>query len=256
MHIMEGYLPLEWCLVWFAISLPILAYGVYKLTKITKKVPEAKPLLALMGAFIFVISALKLPSMVSGSSSHPTGSGFAAIFFGPAVAGVLSSIVLVFQALLLAHGGLTTLGANLFSMGIAGPAVGYAVWLIFKRTKFNDPARAQVAMNEEASYRLIKKTTFRASIGIFIAVVLSDLTTYVVTALQLALAVPLEGGIAASFTTFLSIYAVTQIPLAIAEGLFAVVIFSFLATYKNNLLSLLKVFKSPSSNGKKQETTQ
>ena len=256
MHIMEGYLPLEWCLIWYAISIPILAYGIYKLTKITKKMPETKPLLALMGAFIFVISALKLPSMVTGSSSHPTGSGFAAIFFGPAIAGVLSSIVLVFQALLLAHGGLTTLGANLFSMGIAGPAVGYAVWLIFKRTKFNDPTHAQVAMDEKESYRLIKKTTFRASIGVFIAVALSDLTTYIVTALQLALAVPLEEGIVASFTTFLGMYAASQIPLAIAEGLVAVVIFSFLATYKKDLLSLLKVFKSPISNLKKQETTQ
>ena len=260
MHIMEGFLPLEWCLVWFAISLPILAYGVYKLTIITKKIPEAKPLLALMGAFIFVISALKLPSAVTGSSSHPTGSGFAAIFFGPAIAGVLSSIVLVFQALLLAHGGLTTLGANLFSMGIAGPAVGYAVWLIFKRTKFNDPARTQMAMDEDASYRLVKKAISRTSIGVFIAVVLSDLTTYVVTAMQLALAVPIEGGILFSFTTFMGIYALSQIPLAIAEGLFAVVVFSFLATYKNNLLSLLKVFKNPISNmkshTKKEETTQ
>ena len=256
MHIMEGYLPLEWCLVWFAISLPILAYGVYKLTKITKKIPEAKPLIALMGAFIFVLSALKLPSAVSGSSSHPTGTGLAAIFFGPAITGVLSSIVLLFQALLLAHGGITTLGANLFSMGIAGPAVGYAVWLIFKRTKFHDPGRTQAAMDEDASYRLIKKTTFRASIGVFLAVALSDLATYIVTAIQLSLAVPLEGGVLASFKTFFGIYAVTQIPLAIAEGLFAVVIFSFLATYKNNLLSLLKVFKNPLSNGKKEEKSQ
>ena len=257
MHIMEGFLPLEWCLVWFAISLPILAYGVYKLNKIVKKIPEAKPLIALMGAFIFVISALKLPS-VTGSSSHPTGSGFAAIFFGPAIAGVLSSIVLVFQALLLAHGGLTTLGANLFSMGIAGPAVGYAVWLIFKRTKFHDPERAQAAIDEDASYRLVKKTIFRSSIGVFVAVVLSDLTTYVVTALQLALAFTKELGesVLTLFTEYLGIYAITQIPLAIAEGLFAVVVFSFLAIYKNNLLSLLKVFKSPVSNGQKEVKSQ
>src|SRR4030042_2115566 len=124
MHIMEGFLPHPWWEIWFAISIPIIAYGVYRLTKITKKMPETKPLLALMGAFIFVISALKLPS-VTGSSSHPTGSGFAAVLFGPSVAGVLSLIVLVFQALLLAHGGLTTLGANVFSMGIAGPAIGF-----------------------------------------------------------------------------------------------------------------------------------
>lgn len=34
---------------------------------------------------------------------------------------VLGTITLLFQALLLAHGGLTTLGANVFSMAIAAP---------------------------------------------------------------------------------------------------------------------------------------
>lgn len=52
-----------------------------------------------------------------------TGTGLGAILFGPASVSVLGVIVLLFQALLLAHGGLTTLGANTFSMAIAGPVV-------------------------------------------------------------------------------------------------------------------------------------
>ncbi len=224
MHIMEGFLPHPWWEIWFIVSIPVIVYGIYKLTKVTKEMPETKPLLALMGAFIFVLSALKLPSLVGGSSSHPTGSGFAAVLFGPAIASVLSLIVLVFQALLLAHGGLTTLGANVFSMGIAGPAIAFAVWMIFKRTRLP------------------------ASVGVFIAVALSDLATYVVTAVQLALAVPIGGGFLDSFVTFAGIYAITQIPLAIAEGILAVLIFNFLAKYKSNILSALKVIKIPSSN--------
>src|SRR4030065_2125255 len=119
MHIMEGFLPNPWWEIWFIIAIPFVAYGVYRLTKIRRKLPEAKPLLALMGAFIFVLSALKLPS-VTGSTSHPTGAGLAAVVVGPGITSVLSIIVLVFQALLLAHGGLTILGANTFSMGIIG----------------------------------------------------------------------------------------------------------------------------------------
>ena len=42
--------------------------------------------------------------------------------------GGLGSIVLLFQALLLAHGGITTLGANAFSMAIVGPWVAWTVW--------------------------------------------------------------------------------------------------------------------------------
>jgi len=71
---MEGFLPNPWWEIWFAVALPVVAYGIYRISKISKKLPEAKPLLALMGAFIFIISALKLPSLtVPGSSSHPDG---------------------------------------------------------------------------------------------------------------------------------------------------------------------------------------
>ena len=73
-------------------------------------------------AYVFVLSALKIPS-VTGSCSHPTGTGLSASLFGPSVTAVLGTIVLLFQALLLAHGGLTTLGANVFSMAIAGPFI-------------------------------------------------------------------------------------------------------------------------------------
>jgi cobalt/nickel transport system permease protein len=227
MHIMEGFLPHPWWEIWFVVAIPILAYGVYRLTKMAKKNPEIKPLLALMGAFIFVVSALKLPS-VTGSSSHPTGTGIAAVFFGPAVTGVLSVIVLVFQALLLAHGGITTLGANVVSMGIVGPAIGFGVWMIFKRARLN------------------------TSYGIFAAAALADLATYIVTAFELALAFPTNGSVLTSFVQFFEIYAITQIPLAVAEGLISVLIFNFVAKYKSNLLVTLKVIKIPVSNMQKE----
>ena len=231
MHIMEGFLPSPWWEIWTIVSIPITAYGVYRLSKITKERPAAKPLLALMGAFIFILSALKLPS-VTGSSSHPTGSGLAAIIFGPAVASVLSVIVLVFQALLLAHGGLTTLGANTVSMGIVGPALAFGVWIVGKKARLP------------------------TSLVVFMAVALSDLATYVVTSAQLALAFPTSVGFFDSFLTFGAIYAVTQIPLAIGEGLLAVLLFDFLANYRGELLSSLKVIRLPafSLSGKEEES--
>jgi cobalt/nickel transport system permease protein len=227
MHIMEGFLPTPWWEIWTVIALPIVAYGAYRLSKITKEHPEAKPLIALMGAFIFILSALKLPS-VTGSSSHPTGAGLAAIIFGPGVASVLSVIVLVFQALLLAHGGLTTLGANTFSMGIIGPAIAFVVWVIGKKARL--PTSAVV----------------------FIAVALSDLGTYVATSAQLALAVPIAGNVFESFLAFGAIYAVTQIPLAIGEAILAVLLFDFLVKYKGKLLSSMKVIKFPTLKTEKE----
>ncbi len=216
---MEGFLPHPWWEFWWAIMIPIVFYGIYRLTKIAKNNPEAKPLLALMGAFIFVVSALKLPS-VFGSSSHPTGSGLASVVFGPAIASVLSMIALIFQATLLAHGGITTLGANVFSMGIMGPVVAWIIWVICK--KIRAPTQAAV----------------------FLAVALSDLFTYVTTSFQLALAFP-GTGFAESFLTFVGIFAVTQIPLAIGEGILAIFVFEFLTKYKGKILTSLKVIRSP-----------
>jgi len=49
--------------------------------------------------------------------------------------------------------------------------------------------------------------------------------------------------LAVSAVKFLSIFAVTQIPLAISEGLLTVIIFNFLSTYSKTELSLLNIFK-------------
>ncbi len=43
------------------------------------------------------------------------------IIFGPWITSVMAMIVLVYQAIFLAHGGLTTLGANTFSHGHCWP---------------------------------------------------------------------------------------------------------------------------------------
>ncbi len=101
-----------------------------------KRIRKQKILLALAGAFVFILSSLKIPS-VTGSCSHPTGTGLGAILFGPSIMSLLGIIVLLFQALLLAHGGLTTLGANTFSMAIAGPFVSFGIYKLCQ--KLNAP---------------------------------------------------------------------------------------------------------------------
>ena len=55
---------------------------------------------------------------------------------------------------------------------------------------------------------------------------------YMVTAGQLALAFPDPvGGLAVSYLKFLGIFALTQLPLAISEGLLSVVVYSALLRY-------------------------
>ncbi len=125
MHIAEGFLPPAHAVAWTVAAAPFVIHGGYRVVKLVREKPEARLLLGAAGAFTFVLSAIKLPS-VTGSSSHPTGTGIGAILFRPPVMAFLSTIVLIFQALLLAHGGITTLGANVFSMGVVGPGSGTA----------------------------------------------------------------------------------------------------------------------------------
>jgi cobalt/nickel transport system permease protein len=226
MHIMEGFLPVQWAIFWWVVALPFFVVGVRSLTRITQENPELKLLIALSGAFSFVLSALKIPS-VTGSCSHPTGTGLGAALFGPQVMTVLGSLVLIFQAVLLAHGGITTLGANVFSMAIAGPWVAYGV------------------------YRLIMSTG-RIKVAIFLGAMLGNFVTYLITSIQLALAFPAAtGGIwasfLASFLKFAGIFAVTQVPLAISEGLLTVLVWNWLQAYATEELQTLKLLRSPHS---------
>ena len=229
MHIMEGFLPLNWCVFWYALALPVVAYGAYKMNIMIKENRDILPLLAVSGAFIFVLSSLKMPS-VTGSCSHPTGTGIGAILFGPWITSVLSIIVLIYQAIFLAHGGLTTLGANTFSMGIVGPIVGYLV------------------------YKACMKRNVNMYVAVFLAALLADWFTYIVTSIELALAFPAApGGVLASFEAFLAVFAITQVPLAIVEGVVSALLFKYLVQLRGDVLLRLNV-ASPSVIKKLQES--
>jgi cobalt uptake substrate-specific transmembrane region len=107
---------------------------------------------------------------------------------------------------LLAHGGFTTLGANVASMAIAGPVVSYFVYKAFEKKN--------------------------KALAVFLAAALGDLATYTVTSFQLALAYPSpQGGMLASFIKFGAVFAVTQIPLAVIEGLLTNVVMNILEKY-------------------------
>lgn len=145
-----------------------------------------------------------------------------AIIFGPAITAVLGTIVLIFQPLFLAHGGLTTLGANVFSMGIVGPVVSYLIYKAGMKAKIN--------------FYLI----------VFLAAAFGDWATYITTSTELALAFPAGGllkymSFFTSFSKFLAIFAITQIPLAIVEGAVSALLFKYVIEVKSDILIEIKV---------------
>jgi cobalt/nickel transport system permease protein len=204
MHIAEGFLPPAHALGWTLAAAPFVVHGARAVSREVRENPGSTLLLGAAGAFTFVLSAIKLPS-VTGSSSHPTGTGAGAILFRPPVMAVLGTIVLLFQALLLAHGGLTTLGANAFAFAVVGPWAGYG------------------------AYRLTRVLGGGLLPAVFAGMAVADLATYVTTSLQLALAFPDPvSGLPGAAAKFLGVFALTQVPLAVGEGLLGVLLFRVL----------------------------
>jgi cobalt/nickel transport system permease protein len=218
-HIAEGYLPPLHAAAWTVVAAPFVVHGARAVVRQVREDPDSRLLLGAAGAFSFVLSALKIPS-VTGSSSHPTGTGLGAVLFRPPVMALLGTIVLVFQALLLAHGGITTLGANAFSLAVVGPWVAYGV------------------------FTLVRRLGGRLEAGVFLAAALADLATYCTTATQLALAFPdAQSGVLGSLVAFGSIFAITQVPLAVAEGLLTVLVVRLLVQVAPAELLRLRVLR-------------
>lgn len=212
MHISEGILPFSWAVLWYLAATPFLAFGIRAITRRTRDDLSFKPLVGLIAALVFVISCMPVPVPVVGTCSHPCGTGLAAVLLGPVVSVVVAAVALLIQALFLAHGGLSTWGANLFSMGVVGSFCGFAVFWLVRRLGFGLlPAG-------------------------FMAGLIGDWTTYAATAGILASGIrgespflPLLGKIGLAFLP-------TQLPLGIIEGALTAGMLAVLARRRPDLL--------------------
>jgi cobalt/nickel transport system permease protein len=215
MHIAEGILPVGWALLWGCAAIPFLAWGLRELRVRSAGEPVHKQMVALVGAAVFVISCLPIPVPIAGSTAHPCGTGLAAILIGPAATVVVASVALVLQALFLAHGGLTTLGANIVSMGVVGAYVGYL------------------------AFRLARYAGIPWWGAAFLAGLLSDWATYATTALELATALHGARSITAVFLGVIAAFVPTQIPLGLVEGVISAGAYQMVRTRRPELLRLL-----------------
>lgn len=223
MHIQDGFLTGQWAATWFGTASVFVAKGIYDVKKQTEKILMFKPLLGLISAAVFFISLLPIPVPMTGTSSHPCGTPLAAILVGPFVSIVLSVVSLLLQALFFAHGGITTLGANVMSEGVIGSLVGYAI------------------------FRLGRKMGFSLGIAAGMAGFAGDLAVYCTTSLELALGMPGVHNltVAKAFLTFSGLYMPTQLPLAILEGLVTGAMLTYIAKVRPDILYNLGILKKP-----------
>lgn len=142
MHIPDGLLTTEiWLIMWLLAAI-ILGYSIRKTNK--KLTEKHVPLLGVLAAFIFAAQMLNTHlEIVFGVfvSGHMLGGVLAAVFLGPLTASIIVAAVFILQALLHTDGGITTLGANIFNMGLIGTIGGYYVYYTIKNAAKGDSGR-------------------------------------------------------------------------------------------------------------------
>lgn len=131
MHISEGILTGQSMAATLAAGGLAVAWGSTRVTALIKDEPQRKPLLAMAGAFIFLLSLTPFPA-APGTTTHPCGTPLAAILLGPGPTVVLAALSLLLQALFFAHGGLSSLGANTINLGLLGGLTG---WMVYKMAR-------------------------------------------------------------------------------------------------------------------------
>src|SRR5262245_4460914 len=115
MHIPDGFLSLGVSLVFWAITIVLLAIAV---RRSSDELGERQiPLMGVMAAFIFAAQMINFP-VAGGTSGHLLGGALAAMVLGPWPAMLVMASVIGVQGLLLQDGGLVVMGANIFNMGL------------------------------------------------------------------------------------------------------------------------------------------
>ncbi len=219
MHISEGILPFNWAVLWFLVAAPFLALGLYRLKQLSSLDLSFKPLCGLMAAAVFIISCMPVPVPTAGTCSHPCGTGISAILLGPGISILIAAAALLIQALFLAHGGLSTLGANIISMGVVGSFAGY---LTFK------------------GLRMFRANMIAAG---FMAGLLADWATYLATSMELASGLKGDSPFWPLFTKIAIAFIPTQLPLGILEGAMTAGIVALLHNKRSDILVKMRVLR-------------
>lgn len=217
MHLSDGVLPASWCAVWTLVALPFAVFALRRFERLRREDPLSTPLAAMVGAAVFALSCMPIPVPFVGTCSHPCGTGLAAVVLGPSMAVLLTVVALALQAVFLAHGGVTTFGADIVSMGVVGGFAGYAVFQLARRVGLGLWAAG------------------------FLAGLTSDWATYLTTATEMALALHGDRPTLAFFAAVVAAFVPTQLPLGILEGILTGGALAFVERRRPDLLTRLRI---------------
>jgi cobalt/nickel transport system permease protein len=130
MHIPDGLISPQTYLPALAVAAPLWLIGARRLR--ARLGDEALPRLAVFTALAFLLSTLMLP-LPGGTSGHAVGVGLLALVFGPWIAFMAYSLVLLLQSLVVGAGGITSLPVNALALGLLGAWLTVVVHALLRR---------------------------------------------------------------------------------------------------------------------------
>jgi len=128
MHIPDGFLDIKTLTTTNAVSVGLLYLAIKKVNKFIT--PERIPIMGVSAAFVFTLQLIAFP-VISGTSVHLLGSVLISVLLGPFSGLLIISSALVLQAILFQHGGIISIGANIFNIGIIGCILGYFIYRVY-----------------------------------------------------------------------------------------------------------------------------
>jgi cobalt/nickel transport system permease protein len=209
MHIADGVIPPVQAALWFAACAPFVAVALRAWGRAGDD-RLARPLVATAAALVLVLSSIEIP-LPLGTSAHACGVGLAAILLGARRAILAALAAVVLQAFLLGHGGVTAIGADLASMGIAG------------------------ALAARVTFRALRVARSPLGPAAAIAGMAACLATYALASLQLALALAAPGAFRTTLVGIAAAYAPAELPMAALEAAVTAGAVAFLARRRPDL---------------------
>ncbi len=116
MHLSDGLLPLWQAAIYWILTVAVLALYMYKLSKVEEK-EKVMVNTAILAAVTIAASSISIPSPF-GIPIHLFIIPLVAILLGPLSGVTVAFLCFIVQFLFLGMGGITSLGANVVTMGI------------------------------------------------------------------------------------------------------------------------------------------
>ena len=219
MHLSEGILPLSWAAFWSVIAAPFVAWGLWRFKRLATVDISFKPLVGLLAAVVFIISCMPIPVPTAGTCSHPCGTGISGILVGPVISILITAVALLMQALFLAHGGLSTWGADIVSMGVMGSFTGFL------------------------TFKALRSMKMSMAVAGFTAGLFADWATYFTTSVALAAGIRGDSPFMPLLWKILIAFIPTQLPLGLLEGAMTAGMVTLLYKKRPDLLVKMRVIR-------------